>query len=53
MASGATSKKIDAESLRQLSEYSRPKAAGPNDSATRCWQALIRQLDQQDSSYKN
>ena len=48
MGSGATPKRIDAESLRQLAEYSRPKAAGPSDSANRCWQALIRQLDQQD-----
>jgi hypothetical protein len=53
MASGATAKEIDAESLRPLSEYTRPKAEGPNDSSTRCWQALIRQLDQQDPSYKN
>ena len=40
-------------SLRQLADYSRPKAEGPSDSATRCWQALIRQLDLQDPSYKN
>ncbi len=53
MSSGATPKHIDAESLRQLAEYSRPKAEDPNDSATRCWQALVRQLDQQDASYKN
>ena len=53
MGSGATPKRIDAESLRQLAEYSRPKTAGPSDSANRCWQALIRQLDLQDPSYKN
>ena len=44
MGSGATAKRIDDESLRQLAEYSRPKAEGPNDSVTRSWQALVRQL---------
>ena len=53
MASGATMKKMGAEPLRQLSEYTRPKPEGPSDSSTRCWQALIRQLDLQDPSYKN
>jgi ribulose-5-phosphate 4-epimerase/fuculose-1-phosphate aldolase len=53
MASGATPKKIGAEPLRQLAEYTRPKADGPSDSSTRCWQALIRQLDLQDPSYNN
>jgi hypothetical protein len=46
-------KHIDAEPLRQLAEYSRPQAEGPSDSATRCWEALVRQLDQQDPSYKS
>ena len=53
MSSGATPKCIDDESLRMLAEYSRPKAEGPSDSANRCWQALIRQLDAQDPSYKD
>ena len=52
LGSGTTPKRIDEESLRQLAAYSRPKPDGPSDSATRCWEALRRQLDQQDPSYK-
>jgi ribulose-5-phosphate 4-epimerase/fuculose-1-phosphate aldolase len=53
MASGATPKLMPAVPLQQLTDYSRPSAAGPNDSSTRSWPALIRMLDQQDPSYKH
>jgi ribulose-5-phosphate 4-epimerase/fuculose-1-phosphate aldolase len=52
MASGATPKLMPAEPLKQLSDYSRPSATGPNDASTRSWPALIRMLDQQEPSYK-
>jgi ribulose-5-phosphate 4-epimerase/fuculose-1-phosphate aldolase len=53
MSSRATPKAISALALQQLSDYSKPKPEGPNDSSTRCWKALVRQLDTNDLTYKN
>ncbi len=51
MASGANLVYPKAEALEKLAAYTGPHASGPTDTVTRCWQALIRQLDKQQPDY--
>lgn len=53
MASGAEIITPKESAIASLAEYGHPPAAGPADYVTRSWQALMRTLDQQDSSYKD
>lgn len=52
MASGAKTVTPHAAALASMADYARPPAEGPSDFATRSWDALIRMLDRQGSSYR-
>lgn len=52
MASGAQMIIPEQSAMDELAHYNSPPADGPCDSVTRSWDALIRELDQHDSSYK-
>ncbi len=53
MSSGAKQVAPGAEVIKQLNRDGIPPASAPGDFVTRSWQALIRMLDKQDSSYRN
>ena len=52
MASGAETVEPQSETIKRLSEDGMPPLKGPSDAATRSWEALVRMLDQQDTSYQ-
>ena len=41
------------EAARKIGEYGKVKAESPSRSSRLAWEAVIRQLDALDSSYKN
>lgn len=52
MASGAQQKRVEAGVVKALNDYGTPPPQAPADFVTRSWDALIRMLERQDSSYK-
>ena len=52
MASGANTVTPGEDARAGIAEYGRPPAEGPGDYVLRSWEALIRMLDRQSSSYK-
>jgi ribulose-5-phosphate 4-epimerase/fuculose-1-phosphate aldolase len=53
MASGASPVYPKASAIEKLAAYTGPHDSGPTDAVTRSWQALIRQLDQQQPDYRD
>jgi ribulose-5-phosphate 4-epimerase/fuculose-1-phosphate aldolase len=53
LKSGATPLIPEPDVIRELNEYGMPPSDAPGDFVIRSWDAVIRMLDKQDSSYKN
>jgi ribulose-5-phosphate 4-epimerase/fuculose-1-phosphate aldolase len=52
LSSGAKTIQPEAGTIKQLNDYGAPPVDGPGDYVTRSWEALIRMLDQKDSSFR-
>lgn len=53
LSSGVKTIEPEASAIKQLNDYGTPPAEGPGDTVTRSWEALMRMLDQKDSSFRD